>query len=214
MAPVGTWGTLPRAAPHGDCAHLCPPPTTEPKIRLRRRTLPRSTSHLSCLKPQVPGRGRRALFRHRRSGGQRKQECPASSCVSLPRNAGEGRGTLLPPLPAPLGAQPGCRGAGAARKRRDERWGGGRRADAAVPPRAAGAGSGWAGDGGGTRGDNTAGVTQRCQALPRLERSVLSKSCRANITPLSLGGKEEHPLKERRGAHEIWGVRREGDREG
>lgn len=103
------WGTLSRAAPHGDSAHLCPPPTTEPKI-CARRALPRSTSCLSCFKPQVPGRGRRALFRHRRSGGQRKQECPASSCVSLPRNAGEGRGTLLPPFPPHWAPSPaaGC----------------------------------------------------------------------------------------------------------
>lgn len=73
--------------------------------------LPHCTSHLSCFKPRVPSGGRRALFRHRSSRGQRKQECPASSCVSLPRNAGEGRGTLFPPLsPAPTtGTQPGCR---------------------------------------------------------------------------------------------------------
>lgn len=48
-----------------------------------------------------------ALFRNWRSGGQRKRECPASSCVSLPRNAGEGRGAQLSPFP--MGSGPSCR---------------------------------------------------------------------------------------------------------
>lgn len=86
---------------HPPTSHLLPPDTAQ-----------KGTARLSCpaatTSPVSSSRERQeALFRNWRSGGQRKRECPASSCVSLPRNAGEGRGAQLSPFP--MGSGPGCR---------------------------------------------------------------------------------------------------------
>lgn len=106
---VEHWGDA--AGWHRDCegcarhytptSHLLPPDTAQ-----------KGTARLSCpaatTSPVSSSRERQeALFRNWRSGGQRKRECPASSCVSLPRNAGEGRGAQLSPFS--MGSGPGCR---------------------------------------------------------------------------------------------------------
>lgn len=155
--------------PRGGHGPRGPPP---PTLETQNRTF--SLRHAAPLLFQTPGEAGGLCSG---TGGQRKQECPASSCVSLPRNAGEGRGTLLPPLhnghPARL------QGVKAGRKRRGGRGDEGRGRRAMLRYHHVRLGLAVGGLGGTHAVTHTRGGTA---VLVGLEQG---SSFRANITPLS-----------------------------
>lgn len=158
------------AAPHGDYARLCPPPTLQTQNRLEEEDIsPRHAAPAASpvSNPRFPGEA--GGLCSGTGGAEARESRSALPALVFHSRGMPGRGgERCSPPSRPDRRLARLQGAEPRRKRRmkDEEGGGECRADATVPPRAPGAGGGWAG------GDGTHTMTRSRGGMAGQERST------------------------------------------